>query len=137
MFNETQMLEKYASDRFIVMLASYRLGIFGLMDLGHELNDEPYNIAVYDMIAGLEWANAEMPKFGGDIGQITVFGYSSSGAALVNILVSPLLKHDLFARAFISSGLPRLMPHYSKSMSSAVLQYVGVSLTIDLFRHLL
>lgn len=79
------------------------------------------------MLAGLEWTRAEIPKFGGDINQITVFGYSSSGAALVDILASPLLKDNLFARAFISSGLPRLMPHYSLSMTKAVVRFVGVS----------
>lgn len=47
MFNETQLMHKFASDRFIVVLASYRLGIFGLMDLGEELKNEPYNLAVY------------------------------------------------------------------------------------------
>jgi carboxylesterase type B len=79
------------------------------------------------MLAALEWTRAEMPKFGGDINQITVFGYSSSGATLIDILASPAIKEDTFARVFISSGLPRLMPHYSRSMNKAVLQYVGVS----------
>jgi para-nitrobenzyl esterase len=47
MFNETQLLNKYASDRFIFVLPSYRLGIFGLLDLGEEIDGSPYNVAVY------------------------------------------------------------------------------------------
>jgi carboxylesterase type B len=79
------------------------------------------------MITSLEWTRNELPRLGGDVNQISVVGYSSSGAALVSMLASPRLKQDLFARAFISSGCSRLMPHYSESMSKAVVRYVGVS----------
>lgn len=149
MFNETHLLHKFATDRFILVITAYRIGILGLMDLGKELDNEPYNIAIYgkysspliylssnfdvlDMIAALEWTRDEIPLIGGNISQITMIGYSSSGAALAALLASPEVHQDLFQQVFISSGCPRLMPHYSESMSLAVLRWTEVNISNQL-----
>jgi carboxylesterase type B len=78
------------------------------------------------MIASLQWTKHESPTLGGDPNRITVFGYSSSGATLVSMLASPSIPEDLFAQALISSGCPKLMPHFSRTMSRAVVRAVGV-----------
>lgn len=36
MFNETQIVEKYASDGLIFLIPAYRLGVFGFLDLGDD-----------------------------------------------------------------------------------------------------
>lgn len=47
MFNDTQIISKYASDKMVFVIPAYRLGIFGFMDLGRELDDAPYNVGMY------------------------------------------------------------------------------------------
>jgi hypothetical protein len=69
----------------------------------------------------------EISEFGGNASLVTLFGYSSSGATLLTFLASPVIPEHLFHRVFTSSACPRLIPHFSKSMSMAVLKYVGVS----------
>lgn len=44
MFNDTEIINKYASDEMIFIIPAYRMGIFGFMDLGKELEDAPYNV---------------------------------------------------------------------------------------------
>ncbi|KAI6192240.1 Carboxylic ester hydrolase [Aphelenchoides bicaudatus] len=132
MFNETHLINKYAADRLIIVLPAMRLGIFGLVDLGNETKTEPYNIAVYDIIQGLEWVRDELPALGGNTSLTTLFGYSSSAATLLTLLASPAMPSNLFNQVYISSGCPRLMPHFSETMSLSVLRYVGCNNTADL-----
>lgn len=56
MFNETAIVQKYATDNLIFVIPAYRLGLFGFLDLG---NDDvvPRNIGLhgikYTMIKGI------------------------------------------------------------------------------------
>ena len=36
MFNDTQIIQKYSSDGIIFVIPAYRLGVFGLLDLGND-----------------------------------------------------------------------------------------------------
>jgi carboxylesterase type B len=36
MFNETEIIQKYASDEIVFVIAAYRIGVFGLLDLGND-----------------------------------------------------------------------------------------------------
>ncbi|KAI6231667.1 Carboxylic ester hydrolase [Aphelenchoides besseyi] len=129
MFNETHILKSFATDRFVFVTSAYRLGIFGFLDLGVETVDAPYNTAIYDIIAALQWTKREIQKFGGDLNQITIIGYSSAAVAVQFLMTSPMVDENLFARAIMSSGCPKLHPSYSRSLSKALLNRTGCNKT--------
>jgi para-nitrobenzyl esterase len=56
-----------------------------------------------DQVAALRWVRANIAKFGGDPGNITVFG-QSAGAQDVSVLMTSPLSKTLFQRAIAESG---------------------------------
>ena len=53
------------------------------------------NFGTLDQIAGLEWVQENIAKFGGDPNQVTIFGESAGGWNVMALLASPLAA-DLF-----------------------------------------
>lgn len=47
MFNDTEIIKKYASDKMVFVIPAFRLGVFGFLDLGIELDDAPYNVGFH------------------------------------------------------------------------------------------
>ncbi|KAI6173894.1 Carboxylic ester hydrolase [Aphelenchoides besseyi] len=85
MFNDTEIINKYASDEIVFVIPAYRMGIFGFLDLGKELDDTVYNIGFHDIILALRWVQKECLNFGGDVNRITIVG-NSGGAMAVQYL---------------------------------------------------
>jgi para-nitrobenzyl esterase len=105
----------YARDTTIaqraVLLVSieYRLGVFGFLGLP-ELTAESSqhssgNYALTDQIAALQWVQANIAKFGGDPGNVTIAGQSAGSADVLLLMASPLTK-GLFTKAINESGVP-------------------------------
>jgi para-nitrobenzyl esterase len=91
----------------VLVSFNYRLGIFGFLahpELTAETPDHTSgNYGLMDQIAALQWVQENIKKFGGDPGNVTIFG-ESAGAMDVNLLmVSPLAK-GLFGRVIAESG---------------------------------
>jgi para-nitrobenzyl esterase len=61
------------------------------------------NYGLMDQIAALRWVKANIAQFGGDPGNVTVFGQSAGGNDTGLLLTSPLAK-GLFQRAIEESG---------------------------------
>ena len=91
----------------VVVTLNYRLGPFGF--LAHpELSAESEhgssgNYGVLDQIAALRWVQDSIASFGGDPGNVTVFG-ESAGSWSVNYLVATPLARGLFHQAIGQSG---------------------------------
>jgi para-nitrobenzyl esterase len=91
----------------VLVTLNHRLGPFGL--LGHPaLSAESKdgvsgNFLFLDLIASLEWIQENIAAFGGDPGNVTIFGESGGGAKVSIMMASPLAK-DLFDRAICESG---------------------------------
>ena len=91
----------------LLVTVNYRLGIFGF--LAHpELTRESAhhasgNYGLMDQIAALRWVRENIAKFGGDPGNITVFGQSAGAKDTGLLMASPLAK-DQFQRAIAESG---------------------------------
>ncbi|MBB6505740.1 para-nitrobenzyl esterase [Sphingomonas endophytica] len=89
----------FARDGVVCVSINYRLGVDGFLPIP----GVPTNLGLRDMIAALGWVQAEIAAFGGDPGNVTVFGESAGAMAIADLIASPLAT-GLFRRAIIQSG---------------------------------
>jgi para-nitrobenzyl esterase len=91
----------------VVVSMNYRLGIFGFFvhpDLAKESGrNAAGNYGLLDMIAALQWVRDNVAAFGGDPGNVTIFGESAGSFAVSDLMASPLAK-GLFHKAIGESG---------------------------------
>lgn len=85
----------------VVVTVNYRLGIFGLF--GHPALHGAPDFALADQQAALRWVRANAARFGGDPGNVTVFGESAGALSVCMHLASPA-SAGLFHRAIVQSG---------------------------------
>lgn len=94
----------------LIVNFNYRLGRFGFFAhpaLTAEAGGKPdANFAFLDMIAALQWVRDNASAFGGDPGNVTIFGESAGGAAVDFLMASPLAQ-GLFHKAIVQSGANR------------------------------
>lgn len=91
----------------IVVTLNYRLGVLGFLAHPALSAEAPYgssgNYGLLDQIAALQWVQRNIEAFGGDPGNVTVFG-QSSGSISISALVTSPLADSLFQRAIGQSG---------------------------------
>lgn len=91
----------------VVVSMNYRLGIFGFFVHPELTAESPHhasgNYGLLDAAAALEWVKINIAAFGGDPGNITIFGESAGSFAVSALMASPLSK-DLIAKAIGESG---------------------------------
>ena len=94
--------DAWARRGVILVTINYRLGTLGF--LSHpELTAEQGqsgNYGTMDQIAALQWVRDNIAQFGGDPGNITVFGQSAGAMSVKTLLISPLSR-GLMAKAII------------------------------------
>jgi len=98
----------------IVVSINYRLGLLGWFSHPalREQNtpeDASGNYGLLDQIAALRWVHANIAAFGGDPGNVTIFGESAGARDVVALLASPPAQ-GLFQRAISQSGSLRTEP---------------------------
>ena len=92
----------------VLVAIQYRLGIFGFLSqraLAAEAGGTSGNYGLMDQIAALRWVQANIARFGGDPGNVTIFG-ESAGAQDVGLLLAAPETRGLFAKAILQSGTP-------------------------------
>ena len=93
----------------IVVSVEYRVGIFGFFHLSHLPGGEEYpdaqNLGLMDQMMALKWVHENIEGFGGDPGNVTIFGESAGGAS---VTLLPLIEgsHEYFQRVIAQSGAP-------------------------------
>jgi para-nitrobenzyl esterase len=96
-----------AAGGVVVVSANYRVGPFGFLvteELVDESEDGSFgNYGLADQTAGLEWVQRNAEAFGGDPGNVTIFGESAGGFSVCGHLASPASR-GLFHRAIVQSG---------------------------------
>jgi len=89
----------------VVVTINYRLGPFGFLHLADLFDgfEHSGNLGLLDQIAALEWVRDNIAGFGGDPGNVTIFG-ESAGAGSVGTLLGTPAARGLFHRAVLQSG---------------------------------
>lgn len=95
----------------VVVTLNYRLGALGFLGHPAVADDHPAdgevpmvgNYGLADQVAALRWVRDSISAFGGDPGNVTVFGESAGGMSISSLLAVPAAR-GLFHRAIVESG---------------------------------
>ena len=91
----------------VLVTVNHRLNILGFLYLG-EAGGSKYadsaNIGLLDCIASLRWVRDNIENFGGDPGNVTIFGQSGGAGKVTTMMAMPAAK-GLFHRVIAQSGL--------------------------------
>jgi carboxylesterase 2/para-nitrobenzyl esterase len=90
---------RFARDGIVCVTINYRVGAEGFLYLG----EGNANRGLLDQIAALQWVQQNIAAFGGDPGNVTIFG-QSAGAMSVGTLLAMPRAQGLFRRAVAQSG---------------------------------
>ncbi|HKE74454.1 MAG TPA: carboxylesterase/lipase family protein [Acidimicrobiales bacterium] len=127
----------FARDGVILVTINYRLGALGFLHAGSL--DDRYaeasgNYGLADQIAALRWVQDNIANFGGDPGNVTIFGCSAGGTYVSTLLGCPAAQ-GLFAKVISQSagGAPLFgfSPDLAVPVAQIVLDKLGVP-TADL-----
>ncbi|WP_235990587.1 carboxylesterase/lipase family protein [Streptomyces ureilyticus] len=91
----------------VVVTANYRLGAMGFLatsGLDREARDRVSgNFGMLDQQSALRWVRANIARFGGDPGRVTIAGESAGGRSVCTQMASPTSR-GLFHRGIVQSG---------------------------------
>ena len=124
-----------------VVSLNYRLGALGFLAHPALSAESPRhvsgNYALLDMIAALDWVQANIAAFGGDPQQVTLMGESAGASDIYMLLASPLVRGKI-RRAILQSGsagidvLPSLRRRAPFTGGSGSAEDDGLALAHDL-----
>ncbi|MEO5881062.1 MAG: carboxylesterase family protein, partial [Caldimonas sp.] len=99
-----------AGRQAVVVTINYRLGPLGFFvhpSLGNGGSRAVANFGLLDQVEALHWVKRNIAAFGGDPGEVTIFGQSAGAESVLALYASPLAR-GLFARGIAQSpyGIP-------------------------------
>ncbi len=99
----------------VVVTLNHRLNVFGYLQLAQLVPAYPDagNAGMLDIVAALNWVRDNIAEFGGDPGNVTIFGQSGGGAKVSTLMAMPAAT-GLFHKAIVQSG-----SYYLQAMSAA------------------
>ena len=128
----------------VVVTINYRLGLLGF--LAHPaleepgqtwLHGEPWsgfgNWGLADQVAALRWVGDHIEAFGGDPGNVTIFGESAGGMSVTALMATPAAS-GLFHRAIVESGPPKV---YSADQAAQTAEGLAAHLGVPMTRQAL
>ncbi|MHA3021356.1 carboxylesterase/lipase family protein [Mycobacterium sp. BMJ-28] len=95
--------ELAAGGDVVVVTMNYRLGALGFLDLSSFDPAFDTNIGIRDVLCALHWVRDNIGAFGGDAGNVTLFGESAGAGILTTLMASPAAR-GLFHRAIAQSA---------------------------------
>jgi para-nitrobenzyl esterase len=120
----------FARDGVVLVTINYRLGVLGFLHVAESfgLSDGSGNFGTLDQIAALEWVQENISAFGGDPGNVTIFGESAGGWSVATLLASRRAA-GLFRRAICQSGAGDhvLSPDEAQRVTDRYLELLGVA----------
>jgi para-nitrobenzyl esterase len=115
----------------VIVSINHRLNILGFLNLSAygEKYKSSANVGMMDIVSALEWVKTNISNFGGDPGNVTIFGQSGGGGKVNTLLNAPSAK-GLFHKAIIQSGGLGLKFH-EKDVSARVAAAVLAELKLQ------
>ncbi len=131
----TVFSDRHVREQDVVLVGiNHRINVFGYAYLGG-LSDRfaVGNVGQLDLIAALEWIRDNISAFGGDPGNVTIFGESGGGAKISTLMGMPGGK-GLFHKAIVQSGsmLRVNEPDAAAGQAKALMAKLGVAKPEDL-----
>lgn len=114
----------------VVVSINHRLNTLGFLDLSAYGEKYKYsaNVGIMDIVSALTWIKENISNFGGDPGNVTIFGQSGGGAKVMCLLNTPSAK-GLFHKAIIQSGSYLnhfIEPAVSRRVAAELLKELGL-----------
>lgn len=128
------LADRFVAEQDVVLVTvNHRLTAFGFLYLG--ALDQRYstgNVGLLDLVLALRWVRDNIAAFGGDPGNVTVFGESGGGGKVLNLMTMEAA-HGLFHRAIIqSSSWPDPIPAEQATDAAVdLLAKVGVGTNLE------
>ena len=114
----------------VVVTLNHRLNVLGFLDLSAygEKYAHSGNAGLLDIVAALDWVQANIANFGGDASNVTIFGQSGGGGKVSTLLATPSAKGK-FHKAIVQSGamLRTMDSKWSRRIGKAVVEELGIS----------
>lgn len=127
--------ESFARDGVVFVSINYRLGSLGFLELGGL--DSGFagsgNAGLLDQVEALRWVRDNIECFGGDPGNVTIFG-ESAGAMSVSLLLTMPAASGLFSKAIAQSGaLASARPvQQAHADATEFMEHLGISTVQEL-----
>src|SRR3984957_856895 len=147
-FTNGSSMESYAYDGknlsefgdVVVVSLNHRLNIIGTLDLsayGAQYENSRYT-GMADLVAALQWVQQNIAQFGGDPGNVTIFGQSGGGSKVTR-LMHMLVAKGLFHKGIAQSGgslnyrtvEPATAIKRQQAIAEATLKQLGFGSDID------
>jgi para-nitrobenzyl esterase len=115
----------------VVVSLNHRVGAVGFLNLasvGGGKYAASANLGMLDIVAALGWVRDNIGNFGGDPGNVTVFGQSGGGGKVTALMAMPGAA-GLFHKAVVESGSMLRMPgpETTGKLAAAVLKELGIT----------
>ncbi|HEV7960865.1 MAG TPA: carboxylesterase family protein [Rhizomicrobium sp.] len=115
----------------VLVTVNHRLNAFGflyLAKLGGEKYADSGNVGMLDIVAALNWVKDNIAEFGGDPGNVTIFGQSGGGSKVTTAMAMPQAA-GRFHRVIAESGveLKAITPDEGSEIASRLMTQLGVS----------
>ncbi len=112
---------EFAANDVVLVTVNYRLGALGF--LAHPLLKEANeghagNWGLMDKIQALKWIQSNIDAFGGDPGNVTIFGQSAGSQSVCSLMASPMAR-GLFHKA-IGQSAACVLPSIEKDADGLV-----------------
>lgn len=116
-----------AGSGVVVVSLNYRVGVEGFA----HIVGAPANRGILDQAAALPWVQDNIAAFGGDPGNVTVFGQSAGAGCIAALLAMPTAA-GLFRRA-IPQSVPGTFfsPQLAAAISGAIAAEVGARASVE------
>jgi para-nitrobenzyl esterase len=120
----------FANSGAVFVSCNYRLGMEGFA----QIDGAPANRGLLDAIAALRWVRDNIEGFGGDPGNVTVFG-ESAGAGVIAALLAIEDAKGLFKRA-IAQSVPGTFfsPGLASAITEAIAATAGLPASLEALR---
>jgi para-nitrobenzyl esterase len=118
----------FARDGVVLITCNRRLGAEGYLYLEEHFGDGigPGNLGILDQIEVLKWVQRNVARFGGDPGNVTLFGESGGGATTQAVVATTASKGLLHRVIPQSGGHAAQRPDTAKAIADLALERVGV-----------